>query len=253
MQRFIKASELKKADTVKKLMKLDLEANKCSYKEVDIGVQASSTLTKSKVSDKVNMGFRIDCIKYLTAMVEKLRERCPLKYRLTRLSSALSPHVILRNASVGKQRMSELVQLLHECGKVDAVCADQAKLQYSDLCDMAETTLKAQFMDFDPYDSDQRLDTFFVKLLGNNKEQDAIFEVTKMILTLPHGNAQVESGFSISGDVLVTNMQEESVVAQRQVYDGIHAAGGLLNVDINASLMSYVRSSHSAYDDALKK
>ena len=71
MQRFIKASELKKADTVKKLMRLDLEANKCSYKEVDIGVQASSALTKSNVSDKMKMGFRIDCSKYLTAMVER--------------------------------------------------------------------------------------------------------------------------------------------------------------------------------------
>ena len=97
------------------------------------------------------------------------------------------------------------------------------------------------------------MDTFFVTLLANNKDQDALFEVTKLILTLSHGNAEVESGFSINADVLVTNMQEESVVAQRQVYDGIHASGGLLNININASLMSYVRSSHSTYEDALKK
>ena len=42
-----------------------------------------------------------------------------------------------------------------------------------------------------------------------------------MVLTLSNGNATVESGFSINIDILVENVHETSVAAQRQVFDGI--------------------------------
>ena len=41
--------------------------------------------------------------------------------------------------------------------------------------------------------------------------------------------------FLINLDVLVENLLEKSVVAQRQVYDGIHHSGGVLKVDITKS------------------
>jgi hypothetical protein len=39
-------------------------------------------------------------------------------------------------------------------------------------------------------------------------------------------------GFSVNGDMLIENLQEESLVAQRQVYDGVRSLGGLLKVKI---------------------
>ena len=69
----------------------------------------------------------------------------------------------------------------------------------------------------------------------------------KIVLVLSHGNAVVESGFSINSDVLVENLKEESGVAQRQVFDGIQSSGGISEVVITPSMMSYVRSSHSRY------
>ena len=74
-----------------------------------------------------------------------------------------------------------------------------------------------------------------------------------MVLILSHGNAQVESGFSINGDILSENLHGESVVAQRQVYDRIHDQGGVLNVDITKEMMFSVRVSHSRYTEALKE
>jgi hypothetical protein len=56
--------------------------------------------------------------------------------------------------------------------------------------------------------------------------------VIRLILTLSHGNATVESGFSINKAVLVENMLEELVIAQRVVYDAIQAAGSVLQVNI---------------------
>jgi len=42
-----------------------------------------------------------------------------------------------------------------------------------------------------------------------------------MVLILSHGNAAVESGFSVNKELLVENMEEETIVAQRVVFDAI--------------------------------
>ena len=43
------------------------------------------------------------------------------------------------------------------------------------------------------------------------------------------------------------------MVAQRQVYDGIHNQGEVLNVDITKEMKHSVRVSHSRYTEALKE
>lgn len=90
-------------------------------------------------------------------------------------------------------------------------------------------------------------------MLGNNTEASELFSVVKMILILSHGNATVESGFSVNGSILVENLHEQSVVAQRLVYDSITAAGGITSVNIDKSMMNYVRSSRGRYMDELKR
>ena len=81
MQKFIKREVLLEATSVQKLMKIDLNRKKCHYKEVKIGIATSSMLEKVKVSDGKKIEFRKDCISYLVAVVSKLKERIPLKYR----------------------------------------------------------------------------------------------------------------------------------------------------------------------------
>ena len=47
-----------------------------------------------------------------------------------------------------------------------------------------------------------------------------------------HGNAHIESGFSVNSDFITENMSQTSVVAQRQVYDRINALDSIENVEI---------------------
>ena len=68
-------------------------------------------------------------------------------------------------------------------------------------------------------------------------------EVLKHILILSHGNASVESGFSINKEVLVENMHEDSVVGLRTIYDAVLNAGGVLNIHIDQKMRNYVKSS----------
>jgi len=95
------------------------------------------------------------------------------------------------------------------------------------------------------------LDTFYYNTLSDKADFTDLFIVIHLILVLSHGNASVESRFSVNSDMLVENMHEESLVAQHIVYDTIQAAGGLTAIDINKSIMQYVRGSHGRYTEAL--
>src|SRR6266516_3232799 len=95
------------------------------------------------------------------------------------------------------------------------------------------------------------LDAFYFRLIGTKREFADLWSVMKCVFVLFHGNASVESGFSINNEILVENLHEESVVAQRQVYDAVHDAGGIACVDVNKAMLQFVRGAHSRYEQCL--
>lgn len=76
--------------------------------------------------------------------------------------------------------------------------------------------------------------------------------VIKTTLILSHGNANVERGFSVIKQCLVENMEEETLVAHRLIYDTLNSLGGLENLFITRSLITSVRDAHSRYVKTLK-
>ena len=63
------------------------------------------------------------------------------------------------------------------------------------------------------------LDTFYWKLLEGTSSFKNLAEVLKIIITLSHGQASVERGFSVNKSLLVENLAPKSLIAQRIVYD----------------------------------
>ena len=63
-----------------------------------------------------------------------------------------------------------------------------------------------------------RLDTFLSVFLSS-PSYSHLFMVVKMLLILSHGQAQVERGFSVNSQLLVDNLHDESLIAQRIVSD----------------------------------
>ncbi len=90
-------------------------------------------------------------------------------------------------------------------------------------------------------------------LLAKDNDSIELWTFVKLVLILSYGNASVESGFSVNSFILVENMHEDSIVAQRTVYDAMQAAGGVLKVDINKTVQQFVRTSRSRYQDALQR
>ena len=53
------------------------------------------------------------------------------------------------------------------------------------------------------------------------EDQNELYRVIHIVLIFFHGNAEVESGFSINGELLETNHKEETIVSIRIVRDAI--------------------------------
>ena len=51
----------------------------------------------------------------------------------------------------------------------------------------------------------------------------------------------------MNADMLVENLKEESLIAQRRVCDSIVASGGVLNFNFTSGMLTYARQSHSRY------
>ena len=98
-----------------------------------------------------------------------------------------------------------------------------------------------------------RLDTFYMSLFSSlNLDMNALLDVVKITLILSHGQGRVESGFSINEQMLLENMQEDSIVAQRMVYEG-SLQGGASKVDINRTMLKYVKQAKSKQMFALEE
>jgi hypothetical protein len=184
-------------------------------------------------------------------MTAKIIERSPLKYPVVRAVSCFVPSTILNNRTLAETRFRDLLQILFTTNHINAVTADSSKCQFSSLCDKASSDNSAQFSTFST--SKDRLDTFYYTAVGDKADFTQLFSVIRLILVLSHGNASVESGFSVNSDMLVENLREESLVAQRIVYDAMQAAGGLTAININKSMLQFVRGAHGRYTEALAR
>ena len=62
----------------------------------------------------------------------------------------------------------------------------------------------------------ERLDVFLHDVIGKVAEYRQMWKPIQFILTLFHGQADVERGFNVNKELLVKNMQEESLISQGQ-------------------------------------
>lgn len=256
MNRFVKRSKMANAIDIRSVILLDLQdpTNLIEVGKVDVGFSTKKVLKELKLSEREILGFKHECQKILVAVVTKLLDKSPLKYRLVKGLTSLNPHIIYQQPSLGQTRMEYVLEALHEANRITENVADRAKAQYISLCCESKEALETKFKEYISISDDSMgLDIFFADILAENKQYSELWQVIKLCLILSHGNAAVESGFSINKSMLVENMHEESIIAQRQVYDSILYYGGVRCVPINHRMLLSVRCAHKKYQDYLEK
>jgi len=151
---------------------------------------------------------------------------------------------------LAERRMATVAQTLYDTNHMSALTADKAKSQFAALSLDAKGKCQDDFANFNR--SKDRLDNFYFRLIGSSSEYAELFAVIRSVLIPSHGNA-VESGFSVNSNFLVENMHEDSLIAQRTVYDAVKACGGMMSVNISRAMLQYVRGSNARYKEALER
>ncbi|KAI4471722.1 lupus la protein-related [Holotrichia oblita] len=103
-----------------------------------------------------------------------------------------------------------------------------------------------------PPSSPDKLDLLYLPLLNTYATQELQF-FFKIIFLLSHGNAFVERGFSINKECLVPNMKENSLTAQRLIFDAVSQKGGIEKIDISKTFLTYARNANREYKNHLEK
>ena len=102
---------------------------------------------------------------FLIKLVEKLRERSPLKYGLTFYLLSLSPIYITDATTMSLcSRFKKLLKCLDECGWISSKTADTAEKGYRKF--ISEVNIMEEFSKFEMSD---RLDEFYTNFLDNTK------------------------------------------------------------------------------------
>ena len=168
-------------------------------------------------------------------------ERPPLKYSLARFLASLALQNIISNSADVATKFEKVLHLLLGGSWVSGEECDELLTQYKAFTTDMKQEHATEFSNFSTY-SDDRLDVFFGQYMNNSK-YGKLWRVIKMLLTISHGQASVERGYSVNSDLLIENMQEKTVVALPTVYDGVMASGShFCDVSITPRLKRNIRS-----------
>lgn len=193
------------------------------------------------------LNFRTDCQSFVVTIIEKLQAKNPISYKMVVGASCLDPKVmssvILRKLRA-KAALDEFVSRKWMTG----FQADILINEYMEFCE--EPSTKKKLAEYNRMD---RLDTFLFKLMLDNPVSKDFRCFASMIFCFSHGQASVERGFNINKEILVENMKERSLIANRLVQDVVYQTVGKkwYEFPISKPLISSVRLARQRRQDAL--
>ena len=100
--------------------------------------------------------------------------------------------------------------------------ADNAKFQYDQFMCKEVVINQEKFLKFN-FKTD-RPDSFLYQFVAINADNSDLWKVMKLIFIATRGQSFTERGFSINKLTSDVNMKEESLIAQRVIYDAMISA-----------------------------
>lgn len=121
-----------------------------------------------------------------------------------------------------QQRFKKMADNLFSLRFINSAEADNAKFQYDQFITKDVLINKEKFLKFNfKFD---RLDSFLYQFVGLNTDYSDLWNVMKLIFIASHGQSFTERGFSVNKLTTDVNMEAESLIAQRVIYDAISSA-----------------------------
>ena len=154
-------------------------------KDIHMGFGAETEIQKQLRTDycsgKDVENVRKEAAKFISALVSKITERCPLRSVILRTAIAFDPFEMWsKSAEILRSKVKILIQKLVSLKVLSSAVGDNTLIQY---CDMLEHNLKVSRNTFVAFKrEDCRLDYLFSKILNVDKKYPDISLVIKFIL-----------------------------------------------------------------------
>ena len=255
-ERFILLDVLKQANTTLKLSQLDLIDPNIQMRTYAGGFSIDHDLRKlkreGKITDSHVNTFKKDAKQFVSTLCTDILSKSPLISYFAPAARCLNPINLAEIPDTCEKRFHSLLQKLVDARLITSLFADEAKSEFHKFINDVVRENKALFRNYDI--KSFNLDGFFMDYLKDSIHYKSFTHVLKIILTLFHGQADVEHGFSLNKQLVVENMSETSLVAQRFVKDHMLVNNYQLHdMSIDKELIRCVKSSNSAYKEVLKQ
>ena len=178
---------------------------------IKLPTSSLSALNAAKPDGLQKKNLLKDCSSVIQSILKKLKEKSPLNFNLMRNAACLVPLNIIQKKNTYVSKFGKLVTGLYECKHINAEGADQSKDQFESFVDSEAKKSAEEFFKYDMVND--RLDKFFGRWLFRNEKYTSLWKVMIFVLTLSHGQAQIESGFNINAALLVEDLTSPSTVA----------------------------------------
>ena len=227
--------------------------------DVDPGISAKLDIADLKKNGKARdnqiFKFNRDTVSFLSTLCAHLAEKSLIKFPMSRNSRCFIPSLLVESPDVSETHFNRLLENIVSTRQLPECYAEEAKQEFPKFLSMVKERRK-DFVEFDVTAESHHLDTFYWKLLEDTCSFRNLAVVLKIILTLSHGQASVERGFSVSKSLLVKNLATKSLTAQRIVYDYMKVNDvSAEDVEICPTLccIKHDRQRHSTYLEEQKK
>ena len=262
LRRFMTNDVVDDASTVD-LIDLDMETSRKPSSRIDVGFTADGIIKErrvttdatAKVSERDILEFRQECRAFMQELVKRITAKAPIKYALVRNLTCLDPRKMATDSDACTAKMKRVLSVMVQNRRLSNNECDTIMGEFSDFLHDQVSLHRDKFVSFDPYSADDRLDVFSLETM-DKAAYGHVWKVVAQLLLLSHGQASVERGFSVNKQMEVTNLQEDTFVAQRLVHDHITAVGGIMGVSLDKDLLRSCVASRARYqaylDDTAK-
>lgn len=207
MTKIVRPEVIQSATTSLAICNIDvmIKDNLKDATSIDIGTAALLEVNKamqiSSTTPQLRKQFYRECRLFIVSAILKLQEKNPLKYKFVRNCSSLSPSLVVNDADDAKRRFRHMTLQLHSLKRISSVVADMANTEFDEFLSTVVPSKVDTFKEFSYLKN--RLDTFFMDMF--QKQFQNVATVVKITMSLFHGNANVERGFSVSVYAFICN------------------------------------------------
>ena len=182
------------------------KANLRSLKNMYVGFVAAAELRKKPGSEKDRLEFRQACKRFILTIIDKLKQKSPLNHSLARNLSCLDPMEIINKTDLCESKFRKVLRLMVDIRRMKITDCDATKEQFSTFARAANNVPEVRVFD----KAKSRLDKLYYSVMGTNEEYKKVWSVVRKQLLFSHGQASVESSFSINKKITTQNLSEDT-------------------------------------------